>query len=73
MIERAHIILQKKGVTLEDPEDVKRALGAVLYDDWQYDLDSRLPHFRDLKRDFGTARCSGTNSSTSSEIGGIPR
>lgn len=58
MIDKAHILLQKKGITLEDPKDVKRALETVLYDDWQHDIDERLSHFRGLKRDFGTARCS---------------
>lgn len=58
MIDKAHILLHQKGITLEDPKDVKRALEAALYDDWQHDIDERLPHFRGLKRDFGTARCS---------------
>lgn len=58
MIAKAHILLHQMGITLKDPKDVKRALEAALYDDRQYDIDERLPHFRGLKRYFGTARCS---------------
>lgn len=59
MIEKAHILLHHKGIILEDPSDVKRALERVLYDDWEHDVDERLPHFRKLKR---RARCSIWNN-----------
>lgn len=62
MIDKAHILLHQKGITLEDPKDVKRALEAALHDDWEHDIDERLAHFRGLKRDFGTARCSIWNN-----------
>nr|YP_009861439.1 hypothetical protein [Mirabilis himalaica]QKN19336.1 hypothetical protein [Mirabilis himalaica] len=55
---KARDILRQKGITLEDPKDVKRALDAALSDDWEHDIDTRLPHFRRLNRNFGKARCS---------------
>ena len=62
MIDKAHILLQKKGITLDDPKVVKSVLRVALHDDWERDIDGRLPHFRELKRDFGTARCSIWNN-----------
>ena len=57
VIDKAHRLLQRKGIVLEDPTDVRRALGTALYDSWQTDIDHRLPHFRRIQQDFGTNRC----------------
>ncbi|XP_010418934.1 PREDICTED: uncharacterized protein LOC104704573 [Camelina sativa] len=56
MVRKAHILLHERGVTLEDPEDVKRALQLALHDDWEHDIDDRERHFTMLRRDFGTTR-----------------
>lgn len=61
MVRKAHILLHQRGVTLEDPEDVKRALQLALHDDWEHDIDDRRKHFTVLRRDFGTARCERWN------------
>lgn len=61
MVREAHILLRQRGITLEDPEDVKRALRLALHDDWEHDIDDRQRHFTVLRRDFGTARCDRWN------------
>jgi hypothetical protein len=61
MVRKAHILLHQRGVTLGDPEDVKRALQLALHDDWEHDIDDRKRHFTVLRRDFGTARCERWN------------
>lgn len=62
MIRKAHILLHQFGITLEDAEDVKRALQLALHDDWEHDVDDRKRHFTVLRRNFGTARCERWNS-----------
>nr|AXU98911.1 hypothetical protein [Brassica juncea]AXU99007.1 hypothetical protein [Brassica juncea] len=62
MIRKAHNLLHQLGITLEDPEDVKRALQLALHDDWEHDIDDRKRHFTVLRRNFGTARCERWNS-----------
>nr|AEX57669.1 hypothetical protein RasatMp038 [Raphanus sativus]QGW48579.1 hypothetical protein [Raphanus sativus] len=62
MIRKAHILLHQFGITLEDAEDVKRALQLALHDDWEHDIDDRKRHFTVLRRNFGTARCERWNS-----------
>nr|QJA28491.1 hypothetical protein [Capsella bursa-pastoris] len=61
MIRKAHMLLHQRGIALDDPEDVKRALQLALHDDWEHDIDSRQRHFTMLKRDFGTTRCERWN------------
>nr|QJA28489.1 hypothetical protein [Capsella bursa-pastoris] len=61
MVRKAHILLHERGITLADPEDIKRALQLALHDDWEHDIDSRQRHFTMLKRDFGTTRCERWN------------
>lgn len=61
MVRKAHTLLQKRGVTLADPEDVKRALQLALHADWDHDIDDRRRHFTVLRRNFGTARCERWN------------
>ncbi|XP_033146083.1 uncharacterized ATP synthase C chain-like protein [Brassica rapa] len=62
MIRKAHNLLHQLGITLEDAEDVKRALQLALHDDWEHDIDDRKRHFTVLRRNFGTARCERWNS-----------
>ncbi|CAH8307708.1 unnamed protein product [Eruca vesicaria subsp. sativa] len=62
MIRKAHNLLHQLGITLEDAEDVKRALQLALHDDWEHDIDDRQRHFTVLRRNFGTARCERWNS-----------
>ncbi|CAL9238904.1 unnamed protein product [Arabidopsis halleri] len=61
MIRKAHVLLHQRGITLEDPEDVKRALQLALHNDWEHDIDERRRHFTMLRRDFGTTRCERWN------------
>lgn len=61
MVRKAHILLHQRGVTLGDPEDVKRALQLALHDDWEHAIDDRKRHFTVLRRNFGTARCERWN------------
>uniref|UniRef100_A0A0D3A0M6 Uncharacterized protein n=1 Tax=Brassica oleracea var. oleracea TaxID=109376 RepID=A0A0D3A0M6_BRAOL len=62
MIRKAHNLLHQLGITLEEAEDVKRALQLALHDDWGHDIDDRKRHFTVLRRNFGTARCERWNS-----------
>ncbi|CAN8222940.1 unnamed protein product [Cochlearia groenlandica] len=62
MIRKAHILLHQRGITIEDAEDVKRALQLALHDDWEHDIDDRNKHFIMLRRNFGTARCERWNT-----------
>jgi len=61
MVRKAQILLHQRGVTLGDPEDVKRALQLALHDDWEHAIDDRKRHFTVLRRNFGTARCERWN------------
>jgi len=61
MVRKAQILLHQRGITLEDPEDVKRALQLALHDDWEHAIDDRKRHFTVLRRNFGTARCERWN------------
>ncbi|CAL9238963.1 unnamed protein product [Arabidopsis halleri] len=61
MVRKAHILLHQRGITLENQEDVKRALQLALHDDWEHDIDDRKRHFTVLRRDFGTTRCERWN------------
>ncbi|WZZ63098.1 hypothetical protein YC2023_063205 [Brassica napus] len=54
MIRKAHNLLHQLGITLEDAEDVKRALQLALHDDCEHDIDDRKRHFTVLRRNFGT-------------------
>jgi F-type H+-transporting ATPase subunit c len=58
MIAKAHRILARQGIILEDPRDVNRALSIVLHEAWEIDIDLRLCHFQELRRAFGTRNCS---------------
>jgi hypothetical protein len=54
---KAHRILRTKGITLDDPADVRRALNMALYDYKEEDIDSLLPLFKKLNRKFGKDGC----------------
>ena len=55
---KTRAILIRKGIFLEDPKDITRAVEVVLTDEWQKDnIDVRLSHFRGLRRNLGSQRC----------------
>jgi hypothetical protein len=50
-------LLARKGIALEDPRDVRRAVDVAMTEAWEIDVDSRLSHFRNLHRYLGTRNC----------------
>ncbi|KAG2308118.1 hypothetical protein Bca4012_082843 [Brassica carinata] len=62
MIRKTHNLLHNLGKTLENAEDVKRALQLALHDDWEHHIDDRKRHFTMLRCNFGTDRCERWNS-----------
>lgn len=58
IVEKTRTILARKGIILEDPKDVKRAVDIAMTEEWEQDnLDVRLPHFSNLHRYLGTRNC----------------
>jgi len=55
ILQKARSLLEQKGIALEDPQDVNRAV--AMTEAWEIDIDNRLSHFRRLRRYFGTRKC----------------
>lgn len=58
IVEKARTLLARKGIILDDPQDVNRAVDIAMTEEWDKDnLDLRLSHFRNLYRYLGTRNC----------------
>jgi bifunctional N-acetylglucosamine-1-phosphate-uridyltransferase/glucosamine-1-phosphate-acetyltransferase GlmU-like protein len=54
---KTRTLLARKGIALEDPQDVSRAINIAMTEAWEIDIDNRLSHFRNLHRYLGTRNC----------------
>ena len=53
IVEGTRVLLEKGGITLEDPKDVKRAVNMAMTSFWEGDIDGRLQRFRNLRGTLG--------------------
>lgn len=54
---KTRTLLARKGIALEDPQDVSRAINLAMTEAWEIDIDNRLSNFRNLHRYLGTRNC----------------